>query len=241
MIFALKDRHLRSLLTAFFFGLSGLLLISLFTTGSFDFPSDQGWVYAYQTLIIGTAGFATLIFGFYVHGQTLTAKRRLYRVRLYDALSDLSDYYSSCYSYYMSAVKPASYPEKPAESMNILKSSVEYLKDKDSSYMAYVVSKYQIFNSRMKSYNKVIGSTAHAERIGDLIFLWWLTDRIWSFARFETDSIAVENLTDDVLLNKLTFGSLGLVPSTSINMDHLKYYLDVLSRSHNHLKDGFDG
>jgi hypothetical protein len=121
------------------------------------------------------------------HIQTSTRKALAARAQMPDALSQLCRFTEGCMSFLDG--RNEGLPDKATDAINILKSTIEFIDTQPAGKVFELVSFYQVHNARLYS-GREHRSPEIADRMYDTALLRFYVDRLYDYARNETEVVA---------------------------------------------------
>ena len=134
-----------------------------------------------------------------LHKEALQRKAYSIRAQMPDALSELLSYAQGCLRYIIRTQETP--PEPDRENIRIFKESLEYLDSESFEGVRELVTFYQIHNSRLASFYQGQRGWRTQGVLGDTVRLAFLLNRIFEFARFNTDTIPSGAPTFDAFMS----------------------------------------
>jgi|GEM_PF-3516334 len=109
-----------------------------------------------------------------------------HRSQLPDALCDLVGYSEACFKY---VYDDAPLPEKPVESIGVLKLNIRYSDIKTSQSLFEIISFYQVHNSRLEAYHESLAMNKTENMLYDIAKLYHFFNSLFSYARNEAKTV----------------------------------------------------
>jgi hypothetical protein len=135
------------------------------------------------------------------HAGMLERKRLSARAQMPEALSDLVGFVRECVQFVDGRRVGA--PSKPNEAIEKLKVAIEFVDTQPAKAIFELVSFYQVHNSRLFSDQpRVGGDNADAQAYYDAAKLFFLTNRLYDYARNQAETVD-DQMNPDVLLDEL--------------------------------------
>lgn len=123
------------------------------------------------------------------HAELLRRKGFAARAQMPDALSQLCRFSEQCMAFLNG--KASNLPPRATEPITTLKSVIEYIGDEAAQRTFELVSFYQVYNARIHSYRRKQndGGPEHAQQYYDTALLRYYIDRLYEYARNESETI----------------------------------------------------
>jgi hypothetical protein len=121
------------------------------------------------------------------HRDSLKSKLFSIRAHMPDALSELSGYARNCMLYLRDLQD--SLPDRPFDSINTMKNSIEYVDGDTAASIFEMVTHYQVHNSRILSYSRDRRAYDFVEKFYDTTLLHAYIDKIFEYSRGESEGV----------------------------------------------------
>lgn len=170
------------------------------------------WLNKWQTLVSGILALVAGVGAVWVvlkqtreqrdqHADLLKRKRLAARAQMPEALSDLVGFARGCVQYVDG--RRAEAPSKPVDAIEKLRDAIEFVDTKPAEAIFELVSFYQVHNSRLfDDDRRVGGANADAQAYYDAATLFFLTNRLYDYARNQAETVTDE-INPDKLLDEL--------------------------------------
>lgn len=119
------------------------------------------------------------------------------RAQMPDALSTLSRFTEACMKYHDG--RSQELPARSTEAVTVLKAAIEFIAPQPADKLFELVSFYQVHNARLFSARRRRAGPENADRMFDTTVLRFYIDRMYGYARNESEFVSDEFTSDDLL------------------------------------------